>query len=70
MVIGALAGAQKREAGAPHNGQPGYGFPFLSMTGGFLAKDILMLGAAVWTAGEALRAARTLSPRTRQVRNI
>jgi len=50
--------------------QPGYGFPFLSMTGGFLAKDILMLGAAVWTAGEALRAARTLSPRARQVRNI
>ncbi len=38
--------------------QPGYGFPFLSMTGAFLAKDLLMLGAAIWTAGEALRAAR------------
>ena len=38
--------------------QPGYGFPFLSMTGAFLAKDIMLLGAAVWTAGEALRAAR------------
>ncbi|MGH7965780.1 MAG: YkgB family protein [Candidatus Binatia bacterium] len=40
--------------------QPGYGFPFLSpMPGQFLAKDILLLGAAIWTAGEALRAART-----------
>lgn len=38
--------------------QPGYGFPFPSMIGQFLAKDVLLLGAAVWTAGEALRAAR------------
>ncbi len=39
--------------------QPGYGFPFPSpMPGQFLAKDILLLGAAIWTAGEALRAAR------------
>ncbi len=38
--------------------QPGYGFPFPSpMPGQFLAKDILLLGAAIWTAGEALRAA-------------
>ncbi len=38
--------------------QPGYGFPFPSpMPGQFLAKDIMLLGAAVWTAGEALRAA-------------
>ncbi len=38
--------------------QPGYGFPFPSpMPGQFLAKDILSLGAALWTAGEALRAA-------------
>ncbi len=50
--------------------QPGYGFPFLSMTGAFLAKDLLLLGAAVWTAGEALRAADTQSPRIRQERNI
>lgn len=36
--------------------QPGYGFPFPSpMPGQFLAKDILLLGAAIWTAGEALR---------------
>ncbi|MDQ3138742.1 MAG: DUF417 family protein [Gemmatimonadota bacterium] len=46
--------------------QPGYGFPYLSMTGAFLAKDLLLLGAAVWTAGEALRAAGTPSPSTRQ----
>ncbi len=39
--------------------QTGYGFPFPSpMPGQFLAKDIVLLGAAVWTAGEARRAAR------------
>jgi uncharacterized membrane protein YkgB len=39
--------------------QPGYGFPFPSpMPGQFLAKDLLLLGAAVWTAGESLRAVR------------
>ncbi|MBC7910788.1 MAG: DUF417 family protein [Pyrinomonadaceae bacterium] len=39
--------------------QPGYGFPFPSpMPGQFLAKDIMLLGAAIWTAGEALLAAR------------
>lgn len=37
--------------------QPGYGFPFLSSNGQFLAKDLLLLGAAIWTAGEALLAA-------------
>ncbi len=37
--------------------QPGYGFPFPSpMPGQFLVKDIMLLGAAIWTAGEALRA--------------
>ncbi len=44
--------------------QPGYGFPFPSpMPGQFLAKDLVLLGAAIWTAGEALRAAsRMTSP--------
>ncbi len=38
--------------------QPGYGFPFPSpMPGQFLAKDLVFLGASIWTAGEALRAA-------------
>ncbi|MGI9173358.1 MAG: YkgB family protein [Chthoniobacterales bacterium] len=38
--------------------QPNYGFPFLSpMPGQFLAKDLLSIGAAVWSAGEAQRAA-------------
>ncbi len=38
--------------------QPGYGFPCLSpMPGQFIAKDLVYLGAALWTAGEALRAA-------------
>ncbi len=37
--------------------QAGYGFPFPSvLPGQFLVKDIMLLGAAVWTAGEALRA--------------
>src|SRR5699024_10985312 len=35
--------------------QSGYGFPFLSGSPGqFLLKDLLLLGGAVWTAGEAL----------------
>lgn len=39
--------------------QPGYGFPALSpMLGQFLIKDVVLLGAAVWSAGEALRAAQ------------
>ncbi len=38
--------------------QPGYGFPFpTSMPGQFLMKDLVLIGAAFWTAGEALRAA-------------
>lgn len=37
--------------------QAGYGFPFPSpMPGQFLAKDLISLGAAIWTAGEAWRA--------------
>ncbi len=47
--------------------QPGYGFPFPSpMPGQFLAKDLLFLGAAIWTAGEALRAAGGNSPISRR----
>ncbi len=39
--------------------QPGYGFPFPSpMPGQFLAKDLVLLGASIWTAGEAWRASR------------
>ncbi len=39
--------------------QPGYGFPALSpMVGQFLIKDIVLLGASVWSAGEALLAAQ------------
>lgn len=37
--------------------QMGYSFPFISpMPGQFLLKDIVLLGASVWTAGEALTA--------------
>ena len=39
--------------------QPGYGFPYPSPDPGqFLLKDLLLLGAAIWTAGEALSATR------------
>lgn len=38
--------------------QKNYGFPFLSPSGQFLLKDLVLLGAAIWTAGESLRAAR------------
>ncbi len=43
----------------PASWQMGYGFPFLSpMPGQFLLKDIVLFGAAIWTAGEALSAAK------------
>lgn len=39
--------------------QDGYGFPFISpMPGQFLIKDFVLLGASVYTAGDALAAAR------------
>jgi uncharacterized membrane protein YkgB len=34
------------------------GFPLLSSTGEFLIKDVALLGIAVWTLADALRAAR------------
>ncbi|MBS1692744.1 MAG: DUF417 family protein [Actinobacteria bacterium] len=34
------------------------GFPALSATGGFLFKDVALLGVAVWTLADALRADR------------
>ncbi len=38
---------------------PGYSFPVLSANvGQFIAKDLVLLGAAIWTAGEAFRATR------------
>jgi uncharacterized membrane protein YkgB len=37
--------------------QPDYGFPFLSGAGQFLVKDLILLGAAIWTAGDSLEAA-------------
>ncbi len=48
--------------------QPEYGFPYLSpMPGQFLAKDLLLFGAATWTAGEALNAARLMSSSTKKM---
>ncbi len=45
--------------------QEGMGFPFLSgMVGQFLIKDVVLLAASVWTAGEALGAVATVEPAT------
>lgn len=42
--------------------QPGYVFPALSpMPGQFLLKDLVLLGAAVWSAGEALLASQAIA---------
>ncbi|MEO8861783.1 MAG: DUF417 family protein [Ginsengibacter sp.] len=39
--------------------QQGYSFPFISpMPGQFIIKDFVLLGASVWTAGEALNASK------------
>ena len=35
------------------------GFPLLSLTGGFLIKDVALLGISVWTLTDALRATRS-----------
>ena len=37
------------------------GFPALSLTGGFLMKDIALLGISVWTLADAVRALRRLA---------
>ena len=42
---------------------PDFPLPVPSDIGGFLAKDLFLLGAALWSAGEALRAARHTSRR-------
>jgi uncharacterized membrane protein YkgB len=34
--------------------QPGHGFPALSGAGGFLLKDVVLLGVAVWSLGDSL----------------
>ena len=39
--------------------EPSQGFPILSVVPGqFLLKDVVLLGAPIWTAGEALRASK------------
>lgn len=49
----------------PGTWQPEYGFPYLSpMPGQFIAKDLLLLGAALWTAGDSLMAVRFESSTT------
>jgi uncharacterized membrane protein YkgB len=38
---------------------PGWTIPMPGMAGSFLVKDLFLLGAALWIAGESLRAACT-----------
>jgi reactive chlorine resistance protein C len=38
---------------------PSFPLPVMNEASGFLAKDLFLLGAALWSAGEALRAVRT-----------
>ncbi len=43
--------------------QPDYQFPFISpMPGQFILKDLVLLGASIWTAGEALHASVDTMP--------
>jgi uncharacterized membrane protein YkgB len=44
------------------------GFPALSPVGQFLIKDVVLLGASVWTLGESLLAARRDQAAVRQQR--
>jgi len=41
---------------------PGFPLPVTNETAAFLVKDLFLLGAALWSAAEALRAARSPSP--------
>jgi uncharacterized membrane protein YkgB len=43
------------------------GFPLLSMTGGFLIKDVALLGISAWTLTDALRATRSSLAASSQV---
>lgn len=43
------------------------GFPLLSATGGFLLKDVALIGIAVWTLTDALRATRSTLAGSSQV---
>lgn len=44
------------------------GFPALSSAGGFLLKDICLLGAALWSLGEAVAALKSIEPKIRALR--
>jgi uncharacterized membrane protein YkgB len=35
--------------------EPTLGFPILGIVGQFLLKDLILLGASIWSLGEALR---------------
>jgi len=43
------------------------GFPLLSLTGGFLIKDVALIGISAWTLADALRATRSSSAASSQV---
>ena len=43
------------------------GFPALSGSGGFLLKDVVLLGAALWTLGDSLSATSSVGNRARSL---
>jgi reactive chlorine resistance protein C len=44
--------------------------PATNADGGFLMKDVFLLGAAIWTAGEALRSVRAGSENARRLHKV
>jgi uncharacterized membrane protein YkgB len=59
MAVGLFLATISFLVTTPGVGEDGAGgFPLLSMTGEFLVKDVALLGIAVWTLADALRAAR------------
>ena len=57
-AAGMMLGTLSMLATVPESWQEGLGIPHLSMLGEALLKDGVLLGAALLTAGESLRAAR------------
>ena len=50
--------------------RPQDGFPPLSLTGGFLIKDIALLGISAWTLADALGAANLSTPNSSRTRRL
>jgi uncharacterized membrane protein YkgB len=58
IAVATFAATLSFLATAPGAWDAARGFPWLGGTGQFLVKDLVLLGASVWSLGEALAAAR------------